>query len=110
VNTGLLVGKETDWGRPRRGMEHVIRAIQIVLGRSVGSGALPILYQATDPCAQGADYIGPSGKGGHPAIGKIPPAALDQVLARRLWEISEKLAGVQYGAVDAPSLRIREAG
>ncbi len=97
VNTRLLVGKEADWGRPRRGMEHLIRAIQIVLGRSAEAGAVPILYQATAPLAKSADYMGPGGKNGYPTVSKAPRAALNEPVARHLWEVSEQLSGIRYG-------------
>jgi hypothetical protein len=36
---------------------------------------------------------------GFPAVGKIPPAALDRTAAIRLWEKSEELTGVTYEAL-----------
>jgi NAD(P)-dependent dehydrogenase (short-subunit alcohol dehydrogenase family) len=115
VNSNLLTDKEQDWGRQRRGMENVIRAIQVVLGRSAAAGALPILYQAAEPLATRGEYIGPSGKDGYPVVSKIPAAALDQGVAKRLWEVSERLTGVHYGTLAGVSMpgdspRIRGAG
>ena len=40
---------------------------------------------------------------GQPAAGKIPPAALDQVAAGRLWDISSGLTGVSYDRLPWPA-------
>jgi NAD(P)-dependent dehydrogenase (short-subunit alcohol dehydrogenase family) len=62
-------------------------------------GALPTLYAATVPEANGGEYIGPDGFmnfKGYPAVEQPKPQALDRDTARRLWEVSEELAGVVY--------------
>jgi NAD(P)-dependent dehydrogenase (short-subunit alcohol dehydrogenase family) len=98
ARTNLLTGKEAEWGRSRRGTESLIRVLQIVLAHPAAQAALPALYQATDPSARSAEYIGPSKGigGGYPVASKVPPASLDQVTAQRLWDVSEELTGVQY--------------
>jgi len=35
-------------------------------------------------------------KYGYPSIGKIPNAAFDREIAKRLWEVSEELTGIRY--------------
>ncbi|BCF95015.1 SDR family oxidoreductase [Paraburkholderia largidicola] len=63
-------------------------------------GALPTLYAATSPAAQGGMYYGPDRMGeirGLPATAKIPRQALDMETATRFWELSEKLTGVAFG-------------
>jgi NAD(P)-dependent dehydrogenase (short-subunit alcohol dehydrogenase family) len=96
ARTSLLVGKEADWGRARRG-ESLVRFAQVVLGRPAATGALPALYQATDPSAASASYVGiPDIGRGYPTAAKIPPAALDPATAERLWEVSAKSTGVPY--------------
>jgi protochlorophyllide reductase len=62
-------------------------------------GVLPILLAATSPAAQPGGYYGPDGfqemKGdAGPAV--IPPQALDEDVAARLWRLSEQLTGVSY--------------
>jgi len=62
-------------------------------------GALPTLYAAVEPSVHNAEYIGPSGLlelQGPPK--KVPSTARshDSDLARRLWEVSETMTGVQY--------------
>ncbi|AQR63459.1 short chain dehydrogenase [Brevundimonas sp. LM2] len=63
-------------------------------------GALPTLFAATAPSARGGGYYGPHGMGevrGWPAPARVPPAAEDRAVARRLWEVSEQLTGVTIG-------------
>lgn len=96
AKTSLLVGKEADWGRARRG-EGLVRVVQVALGRPAATGAVPALYQGTDPAAASGSYVGiPSIGRGYPTVAKIPPAALDPATAGRLWEVSAKSAGVAY--------------
>lgn len=70
-----------------------------LLGQSAGQGALPLLYAATAPDAEGGRYYGPSGiweARGWPAPSEIAPHACDATDARRLWAISEKLTGIGW--------------
>ncbi|RRR99613.1 oxidoreductase [Glycomyces terrestris] len=67
--------------------------------QSAAAGALPQLYAATEPKAEGGQYIGPDGRGerkGAPAVVKFVPQAYDTDTARRLWDVSEQLTGVKY--------------
>jgi hypothetical protein len=53
----------------------------------------------------GGSYLGPDGPGeraGHPVVVTPPPAALDDAVARRLWDVSEELTGTTFG-LPAPS-------
>jgi len=57
-------------------------------------GALPTLFAATSADAEPGGYYGPNALGetrGYPSPARIPPAALDETIARRLWEASHKL-------------------
>jgi NAD(P)-dependent dehydrogenase (short-subunit alcohol dehydrogenase family) len=97
AKSNLFVDKQSEWGRPRRGTESVVRFAQMLLAQSAAMGALPVLYQATDPAARSADYVGPSGgKRGYPSVQAIPQVALDARIAARLWDESCELAGVEY--------------
>ena len=63
------------------------------------AGALPTLYAATAPEAQGGAYIGPDGfQGfkGSPTVEVPRPQALDEAVAKHLWAVSEELTGVVY--------------
>jgi NAD(P)-dependent dehydrogenase (short-subunit alcohol dehydrogenase family) len=68
-----------------------------VLAQSADMGALPTLYAATEPSAEGGQFIGPDSffeQRGHPEVVKPSGAARDADVARRLWEVSETLTGV----------------
>ncbi len=65
-------------------------------------GAWPTLFAATSPEARGGDYIGPGGiteTSGPPVRSKASRAARNPDLARRLWAISVKATGVDYGGL-----------
>jgi NAD(P)-dependent dehydrogenase (short-subunit alcohol dehydrogenase family) len=80
-------------------LQHVGMAIgNRVIGQSDVQGALPTLYAATQDLA-GGSYVGPGGRGelhGPPALASRSRAARDGELARRLWDLSERLTGVRY--------------
>lgn len=68
-----------------------------LVGQSAARGALPLLYAATAPEAEGGRYYGPDGLWeirGRPAPAKIEPHAGDPEAAARLWTLSERLTGV----------------
>ncbi len=70
-----------------------------LIGQDDAMGALPTEYAATVPGVQGGDYIGPDGFSelkGYPKVVQPRPRALDEVIARRLWEASEELTGLTY--------------
>jgi len=76
---------------------HVL--IDRVLGQSADQSALPSLYAATLPSAAGGIFIGPTGRfelKGPPGIVQLPKKAHDRQATKQLWDISEKLTGVQY--------------
>jgi NAD(P)-dependent dehydrogenase (short-subunit alcohol dehydrogenase family) len=65
-------------------------------------GALPTLRAALDPAAAGGDYYGPDGMmevRGYPVPVGTTPAARDEAVAARLWEVSEELTGVRYEGI-----------
>lgn len=67
-------------------------------------GALPTLFAATSPLAQGGQYYGPDGLAelrGRPALAKVPPRALDETAAARLWRTSQNMTQVRFGQQDA---------
>jgi NAD(P)-dependent dehydrogenase (short-subunit alcohol dehydrogenase family) len=62
-------------------------------------GALPTSRAATDPDASGGDYYGPDGwmqMRGYPVKVRSNRLSHDKEIAKRLWDISEKLTGVKY--------------
>ena len=69
------------------------------IAQSEEQGALPTLYGATAPEAQGGHYYGPDGfreMKGYPVEVKNEAQADDPALAAKLWDLSEKLTGVHY--------------
>ncbi|CAH2903135.1 MAG: probable oxidoreductase/Short-chain dehydrogenase [uncultured Paraburkholderia sp.] len=87
--TDLLPNGAGAWSAP--GMA---RRYMWFLFQPAAQGALPAIFAATSPQAQGGVYYGPDKLGetrGYPAVAKIPPQALDTSVAARLWIESEGL-------------------
>lgn len=85
-------------------MERIGKMLQPFLAHSAAAGALPTLYAATSPDASGGLMYGPDGfyeLKGPPKRARIVPAALDTTVWHRLWEVSERLTGV-----NVPELKI----
>ncbi len=85
-----------------------------LLAQSGEQGAWPTLFAATQELPGGA-YIGPGGPGemrGSPAPASRSSAARDDVTARELWALSERLTGVTYAfesSAEAASVPSRTA-
>ncbi|WP_073483198.1 oxidoreductase [Streptoalloteichus hindustanus] len=80
---------------------------RVVLGRignplfaqAPAQGALPQLYAATHPGVEGGEFIGPDGLAelrGAPKRVRPSSTASDPEIARRLWELSERLTDVRF--------------
>ena len=70
-----------------------------LFGQSAEAGAWPTLRAATDPDLPSGTFVGPTGlRGARGAPGLETPsdAARDPETARRLWEVSTDLTGVEY--------------
>jgi NAD(P)-dependent dehydrogenase (short-subunit alcohol dehydrogenase family) len=87
-------------GPGSKGMMGVMsKTIGRFMSHSAAAGALPTLFAATSPAAVPTGYYGPNGfyeLKGTVAPAKIFPQAKDEAVARRLWEVSERLTGVQW--------------
>jgi NAD(P)-dependent dehydrogenase (short-subunit alcohol dehydrogenase family) len=62
-------------------------------------GALPTLMAALDPSVKGGEYFGPQGNRemkGEPGRAESTTLANNEEIARRLWEVSEELTGINY--------------
>lgn len=73
-----------------------------IMAQSPEMGALPILYAATDSQIRGGEYIGPDGflgQHGYPHVARSSRLSQDEGTARHLWEVSEKLTGVQFNII-----------
>ena len=81
------------------------RSLLWFLFQPPAQGALPTLYAATAPDAEGGAYYGPHGMGetrGYPAPSRIPPQATDRAVAARLWDVSEQIANTTFQAETLP--------
>ncbi len=77
----------------------VVSLLSPILFQNDEMGALPTLYAATAPEAEGGQYIGPDGFmafKGYPTVEQPRPQALDEATAKRLWDVSEQLTGVVF--------------
>jgi NAD(P)-dependent dehydrogenase (short-subunit alcohol dehydrogenase family) len=84
----------------RRSLQGTVRSFAWFLFQPAAQGALPTLFAATSPEARGGGYYGPGRLGetrGFPAEATPPEAALDAGAASRLFDVSERLAGVRFG-------------
>jgi hypothetical protein len=78
-----------------------MRSAVAIFSQQPPDGALPTLYAATAPDVSGGEYFGPQGLGGAtgpPGRASSSPSSRDAALAGRLWEASERLTGLSYGA------------
>ena len=65
-------------------------------------GALPTLRAAVDPEVEGGQYYGPDRfmeQRGHPKLVSSTKRSHDEDVARRLWQVSAELTGVNYSAL-----------
>jgi len=77
----------------------IMRFLNTFFSQGTDMGALPTLRAAIDPDAESGDYFGPSKHfemHGHPVKVKSNKRSQDGQAARQLWELSEKLTGVEY--------------
>lgn len=68
------------------------------MAQSQAMGALTQLFAAIAPQANGRDYISPEFMGvrGYPKKARANKSAYDEVIAKRLWQVSEELTGVTF--------------
>lgn len=65
--------------------------------QNVSMGALPTLRALTDDTAMSGDYFGPNGFGelkGHPILVQPSKQAKKELIAEKLWNVSEQLTGI----------------
>lgn len=91
---------KTVGARPRLGK--IVQGMFNAGAQTAAMGALPTLYAATEPSIQGGEYIGPTAMGGmrgSPGHAKSSRRSHSTDDARRLWDVSERLTGVNYEAL-----------
>jgi NAD(P)-dependent dehydrogenase (short-subunit alcohol dehydrogenase family) len=70
-----------------------------IIGQSPEMGALPTVRAATDENIEGGEYYGPDGFGefyGNPVKVDSNRLSKDEMIAKRLWKVSEEMTGVEY--------------
>jgi NAD(P)-dependent dehydrogenase (short-subunit alcohol dehydrogenase family) len=83
----------------------IMHAVVRYFAQDAPAGALPTLYAATAAGVRGGDYYGPLfGAVGRPARALLSPLARNQVMARRLWEVSEELTGASFPSIESTDL------
>ena len=82
----------------RHSLHGLARTFLWFLFQPVAQGALPQLFAAMSKEAKTGGYYGPDRLGetrGHPRPARIPPQALDRAASKQLWDVSERMAGLQ---------------
>ena len=77
----------------------MFRILNPIFSQKVADGALPTLRAAVDDNAKPGDYYGPKGfmeMKGAPVVVKSNEMSHNKTNAKRLWDLSEKITGVQY--------------
>jgi NAD(P)-dependent dehydrogenase (short-subunit alcohol dehydrogenase family) len=93
LTAGSAVGRS-------RAYRAVISQFMRLIGRAADEGALTSLYAATVPDLPGGSYVAPGGAlelRGDPVPRDGHRASYDTATARRLWQLSEELTGVETG-------------
>jgi len=87
----------TDLGTEGSGISN--RALRLLpyIGQSAERGARPMLRALTDPTVRGGEYYGPRflAFGATPVLETPTRAARDADAARRLWDLSVELSGLE---------------
>lgn len=77
----------------------VFSFLNTFLAQPAQMGVLPLLYAATAAGVQGGEFFGPDGfleMRGYPKKVRSSATSYDGALAKRLWEVSRKVTGIQY--------------
>jgi NAD(P)-dependent dehydrogenase (short-subunit alcohol dehydrogenase family) len=77
----------------------IVHFLNRFFSQGIEMGALPTLYAAIASDAKGGDYYGPSGwleMRGYPKKVESNGLSHDKEIAKRLWEVSEKLTGRKW--------------
>jgi NAD(P)-dependent dehydrogenase (short-subunit alcohol dehydrogenase family) len=70
-----------------------------ILGQSSAMGAMPTIRAAVDENVKGGEYYGPDGFGefyGNPIKVDSSDLSKDEMIAKRLWTVSEEMTGVKF--------------
>jgi NAD(P)-dependent dehydrogenase (short-subunit alcohol dehydrogenase family) len=84
-------------------MERAAELLNRVASQPASMGCLPTVYAAVHADVEGGGYYGPDGfqeMAGHPTRVASTRRSHDEASAVGLWELSEELTGVRFGALD----------
>ncbi|MDZ7898963.1 MAG: oxidoreductase [Arcicella sp.] len=77
----------------------MMKIMNVLMAQKVNMGALPILRAATESNLKGAEFFGPTKMNelkGYPELVNSSETSYDKNLAKKLWEVSEKLTNFKY--------------
>ncbi len=77
----------------------VVEYLNGILAQDITMGALPTLRAAIEEGSKGAEYFGPDGfmeLRGYPVKVESNQLSKNQAIAKKLWEVSEKLTDVKF--------------
>ncbi len=100
VHPGYADTRLQSRGPEMEGSRFKLAAMEVankVFAQPAAAGALPTLYAATAPGVDGGTYYGPSGflnMRGSPERQRSSRASYNRDTARRLWDVSEELTGL----------------
>ncbi len=80
-------------------LHKIVLAFMSTVSQPADKGALPVLMAALQPGLHGGEYFGPTKKRemkGPPGPAKISSKALDEDVAKKLWQRSEELVNFTY--------------
>jgi NAD(P)-dependent dehydrogenase (short-subunit alcohol dehydrogenase family) len=84
------------------GLKILMATMKPFLSQDAAHGVLPTLYAAVASEVVAGGYYGPDGFAelkGYPKAVPVPKSAVDGTVAKRLWEESERLTRVKFGAL-----------
>ncbi len=100
ANATLVVTAHPGWTKTELDRHiGIVGIISSIVGQKVEAGVLPTLRAAVDPEVTNGDYFGPAGfreMRGKPIKVKSNEKSNEEALAKKLWDISEKLTGIHY--------------
>jgi len=83
------------------GVMKLLGNIMSLTYQNASMASLPLLYAAVDSTAKSGGYYGPDhDTKGYPVEAQAGEVAYNEADAKRLWELSEKLTGVKYEALN----------
>ncbi len=95
---------ETELSRNMPAWMKLLTPVFRLLSHPPPQGALPTLRAATDPQVEGGQYYGPAGlleMSGPPVLVEGNEASQDTQVARRLWDLSVEMTGVEIALAPA---------